>query len=41
MIRVPIEQLADSIQLPVGKPEGAVKRLFRDWRQVPQSSRGG
>jgi hypothetical protein len=40
MIRVPIEQLADSIQLPVGEPEGTVERLFRDARQVPQSSRG-
>ncbi len=40
MIRAPIEQLADSIQLPVGEPEGAVERLFRDRRQVPQSSRG-
>jgi hypothetical protein len=38
VVRLPAEQLADTFELPVGQPEGAVQRLFRDRRQVPQSS---
>ena len=32
-VRVALEQPADTFQLPVGEPEGAVQRLFRDCRQ--------
>jgi hypothetical protein len=39
MVRLTLEQLADSIELPVGEPEGAVERLFCNPRQVLQSSR--
>jgi hypothetical protein len=38
VVRLAAEQLADTVELPVGQPEGAVERLFRDRRQVPQSS---
>ena len=32
-VRVALEQAADTFQLPVGEPEGAVQRLFRNCRQ--------
>ena len=32
-VRVAPEQPADALQLPVGKAEGTVQRLFRDCRQ--------
>jgi len=38
VVRLALEQLADSVELPVGQPEGAVERLFCDRRQVLQSS---
>ena len=38
VVRVAAEKLPDSIGLPVGEAEGAVERLFRDLRQVIQSS---
>ena len=39
VIRLPAEQVADSLELAVRQPEGAMKRLFRYRRQVPESSR--
>ena len=33
VVRVALEQPADTLQLPVGQPEGAVERLFCDRRQ--------
>ena len=39
MIRLPAEQVADSLELAVRQPEGAMKRLFRYRRQIPESSR--
>jgi hypothetical protein len=39
MVRIPAEQLVDPVGLPVGETESAVKRLFRDLRQVPQCIR--
>jgi hypothetical protein len=38
VVRLATEQRLDALVLPVGQPEGAVERLFRDRRQVPQSS---
>jgi hypothetical protein len=38
VVRVAAEQLADTVELPVGQAEGAVQGLFGDPRQVPQSS---
>jgi hypothetical protein len=38
VVRLAAEQLVDAAQLPVGQPEGAVERLFRDGRQGPESS---
>jgi hypothetical protein len=32
-VRVALEQPADTFQLPIGEPEGAVQRLFRNCRQ--------
>jgi hypothetical protein len=40
VVRVAAQQLLDSFRLPVGETESAVEWLFRDLRQVPQSSRG-
>jgi hypothetical protein len=40
VVRIALEQLPDPVQLPVRQPEGAVERLFRDARQVVESSRG-
>jgi len=38
VIRLPTEQVADSLELAVRQPEGAMKRLFRYRRQIPESS---
>jgi hypothetical protein len=38
VVRAAAEQLLDSVELPVGEPEGAVERLFRDGRQMPECS---
>jgi hypothetical protein len=38
MVRVAVEQLADTVELPVGETERAVERLFRDLRQVVECS---
>jgi hypothetical protein len=39
VVRFPREQVADSGELAVRQPEGAMKRLFRYRRQVTESSR--
>jgi hypothetical protein len=39
VIRLPAEQAADSLELAVRQPEGAMKRLFRYRRQKVESSR--
>jgi hypothetical protein len=39
VVRAAAEQFLDSVELPVGEPEGAVERLFRDGRQMFESSR--
>jgi hypothetical protein len=39
VVRRPGEQLADSVELPVGETERAVERLFDDPRQGPENSR--
>ncbi len=39
MVRLAAEELPDSRGLAVGEPEGAMKGLFRDLRQVIQSNR--
>ena len=39
-VRVAAEQPPDSLELPVGEPEGAVERLFGDERQMEESSPG-
>jgi hypothetical protein len=39
VIRLPAEQVTDSVELAVRQPEGAMKRLFRYRRQIPDSSR--
>ena len=39
VIRLPAEQVADSVELAVRQPEGAMKRLFRYRRQRTESSR--
>jgi hypothetical protein len=33
MVRVPLEQLADTVQLPVGEAEGPMERLLGERRQ--------
>jgi hypothetical protein len=38
MVRLPAQKLLDTVELPVGQPEGTVQRLFRDRRQVVQSN---
>jgi drug/metabolite transporter (DMT)-like permease len=40
VVRVAAQELLDSIRFPVAETEGAVKRLFRNLRQVIQSNRG-
>jgi hypothetical protein len=39
VVRVAREQFADTVELPVREAESAMERLFRDPRQVPESSR--
>jgi hypothetical protein len=39
VIRVALEQVADTVEFPVGQPEGAMQGLLRDLRQGPESSR--
>jgi len=39
VIRLPVEEGADSLELAVRQPEGAMKRLFRYRRQKVESSR--
>ncbi len=39
VVRLPTEQVADSLKLAVRQPEGAMKRLFRYRRQVIECSR--
>jgi hypothetical protein len=39
VVRLPPQQLADSVELPVREAEGTMERLFRDPSQVVQSSR--
>ena len=34
MVRLPLEQLADAVELPVGETERSMERLFRDLRQA-------
>jgi hypothetical protein len=41
VIRLTLEQLADTAELPVREAERAVERLFRNLRQRPQNSREG
>jgi hypothetical protein len=38
VVRLPAEELLDTVELAVGQPEGTVQRLFRDRSQVVQSS---
>jgi hypothetical protein len=38
MVRLAAEQLADSVELPIGEAEGAMERLFCDPRQESESS---
>jgi hypothetical protein len=38
VVRLPLEQLLDTVEFPVGQAEGAVERLFCDPRQVIESS---
>jgi len=40
VVRLALEQLLDTTELPVGQPEGAVERLFGDPRQGFESSDG-
>jgi len=40
VIRLPLEQFADSVELAVGETEGPVERLFEDPRQGIDTSRG-
>jgi hypothetical protein len=40
MVRVAPEQLPDTVRLPVGETEGAVKGLGGDLRQVIQCNQG-
>jgi hypothetical protein len=43
VVRLALEQLADTVELPVGETERPVERLFRDLRQaaiVPTQSVG-
>jgi hypothetical protein len=39
MVRLPFEQVADTVELPVREAEGAVQRLFDDPRQTPENRR--
>jgi hypothetical protein len=39
MVRLPLEEVADPVELAVRQPEGAMKRLFRYRRQAIECSR--
>jgi hypothetical protein len=39
VVRIASEQFTDTVELPVREAESAMERLFRDPRQVPESSR--
>jgi hypothetical protein len=39
MVRLALEQVADTVELLVRKAEGAVQRLFDDPRQVSENRR--
>jgi hypothetical protein len=39
VVRVAFEQVADTVEFPVGQAEGPVQRLFGDLRQMEESSR--
>jgi hypothetical protein len=41
VVRFTLEQFADSLELAVREPEGAVERLFGDPRQIVENSRSG
>jgi hypothetical protein len=38
VVRLPLEQLLDTVEFPVGQAEGAVERLFCNPRQMIESS---
>jgi hypothetical protein len=40
MVRLTAEQLLNTVELPVGQPEGAMERLFGDPRQGFESNDG-
>jgi hypothetical protein len=40
VVRLAAEQLLDAVEFPVGKPEGAMERLFGDPRQGFESNDG-
>jgi hypothetical protein len=40
VVRLAPEQVLDTVEFPVGQPEGAVERLFGDPRQGFESSDG-
>jgi hypothetical protein len=39
-VRLALQQLADTVELPVGETKGPMERLFRDRRQVGQCNDG-
>jgi hypothetical protein len=41
VVRLALEQFADSVELPVGETERPVERLIEDPRQVIESNRLG
>jgi len=41
VVRVAVEQLADTVELSVGETEGPMEQLFPDLRQVSESSGEG
>jgi hypothetical protein len=41
VVRIALQQFADSLVLAVREPEGAVERLFGDPRQIVENSRSG
>jgi hypothetical protein len=41
VVRVAVEEAPDTLQLPIGQPEGPVERLFRDCRQRDECNRAG
>jgi hypothetical protein len=41
VVRIALQQFADSLELAVREPEGAVEGLFGDPRQIVENSRSG